>query len=59
MLNGAEGLSELASGLVAQGLTIFDSIKKGLNDETDHLAGAPRLPRPDRPEGESNGQATG
>jgi uncharacterized membrane protein YqiK len=58
VLNGAEGLSELASGLVAQGLTIFDSIKKGLSEETDHLAGTPRLPRPDRPEGESNGQAT-
>jgi uncharacterized membrane protein YqiK len=58
VLNGAEGLSELASGLVAQGLTIFDSIKKGLNEETDHLAGTPRLPRPDRAEGESNGQAT-
>jgi flotillin len=33
VLNGAEGLSELASGLVAQGLTIFDSIRKGLNGE--------------------------
>ncbi|MGN6680003.1 MAG: SPFH domain-containing protein [Streptosporangiaceae bacterium] len=33
VLNGADGLSEIASGLVAQGLTIFDSIKKGLNGE--------------------------
>jgi flotillin len=33
VLNGAEGLSELASGLVAQGLTIFDAIRKGLNSE--------------------------
>jgi uncharacterized membrane protein YqiK len=33
VLNGADGLSEIASGLVAQGLTIFDSIKKGLNSD--------------------------
>jgi uncharacterized membrane protein YqiK len=33
VLNGAEGLSELASGLVAQGLTIFDSIRKGVHGE--------------------------
>src|SRR6266699_3768085 len=59
VLNGAEGLSELASGLVAQGLTIFDSIKKGLSEEAAQPAGTPRLPRPDRPDGESNGQATG
>src|SRR5499427_3288109 len=38
VLNGAEGLSELASGLVAQGLTIFDSIKKGLNGEEPSVA---------------------
>src|SRR5262250_2928525 len=30
VLNGAEGLSEIASGLVAQGMTILDSVKKGL-----------------------------
>jgi hypothetical protein len=30
VLNGAEGLSELAAGLVGQGLTILDSIKKNL-----------------------------
>lgn len=33
VLNGAEGLSELAAGLVAQGLTILDSVKKGLNGD--------------------------
>jgi len=38
VLNGAEGLSEIASGLVAQGLTIFDSIKKGLNGEESDAA---------------------
>ncbi|MDR2984769.1 MAG: hypothetical protein LBV34_08000 [Nocardiopsaceae bacterium] len=40
VLNGAEGLSELASGLVAQGLTIFDSIKKGINGEETSGASA-------------------
>ncbi len=40
VLNGAEGLSELAAGLVAQGLTILDSVKKGLNGEEAAAAGA-------------------
>src|SRR6266480_3259117 len=30
VLNGAEGLGELTAGLVAQGLTILDSVKKNL-----------------------------
>ncbi|HEY3907362.1 MAG TPA: SPFH domain-containing protein [Streptosporangiaceae bacterium] len=30
VLNGADGLSEVAAGLVAQGLTILESVKKGL-----------------------------
>jgi flotillin len=33
VLNGAEGLSELAAGLVAQGITILDAVKKGLNGD--------------------------
>ena len=31
VLNGADGLSEIAAGLVAQGVTILDSVKKGLS----------------------------
>jgi flotillin len=31
VLNGADGLSEIAAGLVAQGLTILDSVKKNLS----------------------------
>ena len=31
VLNGSEGLGELATGLVGQGLTIFESIRRGLN----------------------------
>jgi hypothetical protein len=30
VLNGAEGLGELTAGLVAQGLTILDSVKRNL-----------------------------
>jgi hypothetical protein len=46
VLNGAEGLSELAAGLVSQGLTILDSVKKGLNGDGEQpLAGPVSLPR--------------
>jgi len=31
VLNGADGLSEIAAGLVSQGLTILESVKKGLS----------------------------
>ncbi|HEV2640107.1 MAG TPA: SPFH domain-containing protein [Actinocrinis sp.] len=31
VLNGADGLSEIAAGLVGQGLSILESVKKGLN----------------------------
>src|SRR5258706_1285553 len=58
VLNGADGLSEIASGLVAQGLTIFDSVKKGLNGGSGHGAERPQLPSAGRQEGTPNGQAT-
>ncbi|MGH3273260.1 MAG: SPFH domain-containing protein [Streptosporangiaceae bacterium] len=35
VLNGAEGLSEIAAGLVAQGLTILDSVKKSMAGASD------------------------
>src|SRR5262245_40357580 len=35
VLTGADGLGELAAGLVSQGLTILDSVKKGLNGSAD------------------------
>jgi flotillin len=60
VLNGAEGLSELAAGLVAQGLTILDSVKKNLAQE--HTAAgngsAPASPEPGSPaaiEGSADG----
>jgi flotillin len=33
VLNGADGLSEIAAGLVSQGLTILDSVRKNLNGD--------------------------
>src|SRR5579863_9275409 len=33
VLNGADGLSEIAAGLVSQGLTILDSVKSSLGSE--------------------------
>ena len=30
VLNGADGLSEIAAGLVSQGMTILDAIRKGM-----------------------------
>src|SRR6266566_5085222 len=51
VLNGADGLGELAAGLVAQGVTILDLVKKNLAASPEHTAnGARRLPAvpPDR-----------
>ncbi|MFJ4711978.1 flotillin family protein [Streptomyces sp. NPDC088785] len=39
VLNGADGLGEIAAGLVGQGLTILDSVRKNLNGD-DGSAGA-------------------
>src|SRR6266851_1602557 len=58
VLNGADGLSEIASGLVAQGMTIFDSVKKGLNGGSEQQADGTQLPSAGRQEGTPNGQAT-
>jgi flotillin len=35
VLNGADGLSEIAAGLVGQGLTILESVKKSLSGNAD------------------------
>ncbi|GLY39226.1 flotillin family protein [Amycolatopsis sp. NBRC 101858] len=47
ILNGADGLGEMAAGLVGQGLSILDSVKRGLTTPPPAPAGAP----------EENGQA--
>jgi uncharacterized membrane protein YqiK len=36
ILNGADGLGEVAAGLVSQGLSILDAVKKGLRDDAEH-----------------------
>ena len=33
ILSGADGMGELAAGLVGQGLSILDSVKRGLNKD--------------------------
>jgi hypothetical protein len=40
VLNGAEGLGELTAGLVAQGLTILDSVKKNLAGSSVNRTGS-------------------
>jgi len=59
VLNGAEGLSELAAGLVAQGLTILDSVKKGLNGDGETAGGGRPAPLPRRAENGQNSEADG
>ena len=51
VLNGAEGLSELAAGLVGQGLTILDSIKKNLATEPESPAASGPSGNGSAPEG--------
>ncbi|HEY3752131.1 MAG TPA: SPFH domain-containing protein [Pseudonocardiaceae bacterium] len=51
ILNGSDGLGEIAAGLVGQGLSILDSVKKGFgsraaesdNDSDDNPSGRPQL----------------
>lgn len=40
VLNGADGLGELAAGLVGQGLTILDSVKHNMADGAAHDTGS-------------------
>ncbi|WP_353942296.1 SPFH domain-containing protein [Streptomyces sp. HUAS MG91] len=47
VLNGADGLGEIAAGLVGQGLTILDSVRKNLNGDevgsaVERYLGGPR-----------------
>jgi uncharacterized membrane protein YqiK len=38
VLNGADGLGQIAAGLVSQGLTILDSVKQGLGQTVEQAA---------------------
>ena len=55
ILNGADGLGELAASLVGQGLTILESVKKNLANGGPESAAAKETPA--LPEGTGNGQA--
>jgi hypothetical protein len=35
VLNGADGLAEIAAGLVGQGLTIFESVRKNVSETAE------------------------
>jgi flotillin len=46
VLNGADGLGEIAAGLVSQGLTILDSVRKGMPSQPQ--TSPPQASPPDR-----------
>src|ERR1700759_1315951 len=43
VLNGADGLSEIAAGLVSQGLTILESVRKGVGAGPAEVGGGPTV----------------
>jgi uncharacterized membrane protein YqiK len=51
VLNGADGLGEVAAGLVSQGLTILDAVRRGMPGQFPPAAGNGRAPQED-PKGE-------
>ena len=63
ILNGADGLGEIAAGLVSQGLTILDSVRKGVIQQPEGDPNANGSPGPTasspclRPSQTQNGQA--
>jgi flotillin len=44
VLNGADGLGQIAAGLVSQGLTIFESVKGSLGNGDAKYDDGPELP---------------
>jgi uncharacterized membrane protein YqiK len=62
VLNGAEGLSEVAASLVGQGLTIFEAIRKNIGAAQEPLprpAGETLRPPAALEEGSGDGKASG
>ncbi|MGA8518808.1 MAG: flotillin, partial [Pseudonocardiaceae bacterium] len=47
ILNGADGLSEIAAGLVSQGLTILESVKKATNSPLPETTPEPSTTTPE------------
>jgi uncharacterized membrane protein YqiK len=50
ILNGADGLGEIAAGLVGQGLTILEAVKKNLSASAEET-GVQRRGLPEKPDG--------
>ncbi|HEV2375632.1 MAG TPA: SPFH domain-containing protein [Streptosporangiaceae bacterium] len=46
VLNGADGLGEIAAGLVSQGLTILDAVKKNVSESPATHSSVPAIPEP-------------
>jgi hypothetical protein len=46
VLNGADGLGQVAAGLVSQGVAIFDALRGGVIDYDDDEDGAPLAGHP-------------
>ncbi len=42
VLNGADGMGEIATGLVSQGMTIFESLREGMRQGDDKRSALPR-----------------
>ncbi|MHC5263365.1 flotillin family protein [Streptomyces sp. UC4497] len=55
VLNGADGLGEIAAGLVGQGLTILDSVRKNLSGEGSGGFGSAVEPYVGAPRGSDDG----
>ncbi len=45
VLNGADGLGEIAAGLVSQGLTILESVRRSMSDPDNPASGNGASPR--------------
>jgi flotillin len=56
ILNGADGLGQIAAGLVGQGLTIFDSVKSNIT-ASDNSSAQPRTTTPTAGELSGNGDS--
>jgi flotillin len=55
VLNGAEGLGQIAAGLVGQGLTIFESVKRNMAESDNDAPTSPRQVRGADAVGDDNG----
>lgn len=44
ILNGTEGVNQVAAGVVSQGLSIYDALRKSVATTKEPAAGSPALP---------------